>query len=128
MERIARARTTLAADIPPFGAEQVRVEVVSGSRTFSDGARTLEIHDVGGPHAKEMLVAWLPQEGILFQGDLIDVPSTGQVRPGTNNATTKHFAEWLQRRSWNVRVFGGSHGFLASPADFQAILAQPLGR
>jgi glyoxylase-like metal-dependent hydrolase (beta-lactamase superfamily II) len=128
MERIAQARSTLSQDIPAFTREQVRVETFSGSRTFSDGTRTLEIHDIGGPHAKEMLIAWLPQEGIVFQGDLIDTPSSGQVRPGTNNETTMHFGEWLKRRGWNVRVFGGSHGFLASPADFQAILAQPLGK
>jgi glyoxylase-like metal-dependent hydrolase (beta-lactamase superfamily II) len=104
------------------------VETISRSpRVFSDGRRTVEIHNIGaGPHAEEMLIAWIPDERILFQGDLIDVPLTGEVLPGSNNETTAHFAQWLQRRNWNVRVYGGAHGFLKSPKDFDAILAQPL--
>ncbi|HEU4451582.1 MAG TPA: MBL fold metallo-hydrolase, partial [Longimicrobium sp.] len=129
MERIATARSTVQADIPPL-AGSPRVETIAGGRrVFTDGSRTVEIHDIGpGPHAREMLVAWIPEEGILFQGDLIDVSGDGAVTRGTNNETTVHFAEWLRRRRWNVRVFGGTHGFLRDPAAFEEILRQPIAR
>ena len=127
LERMAAARATLNPQAPPR-AGRVQVETVAGGRrVFTDGSRTVELHDIGpGPHAEEMLVAWIPEEGILFQGDLIDTPPSGEVVRGAHNETTAHFAEWLGRRGWSVRVFGGSHGFLATPAAFQELLRQPI--
>lgn len=125
LARMAAARATLAGDT--LGAVTPRVETLTGARTFTDGARTVEIHDVGpGPHAEEMLVAWLPAEGILFQGDLVDVGADGVVRPGTHNATTAHFAAWLAARGWRVRTLAGTHGTLAAPGALAEILRQPL--
>jgi hypothetical protein len=41
------------------------IEIVKGSRAFTSPQRTVELHDIGpSPHANEMLVAWLPAEGI----------------------------------------------------------------
>jgi glyoxylase-like metal-dependent hydrolase (beta-lactamase superfamily II) len=129
MERMAAARPTLAGDARVPAAARARVETMTARRVFTDGARTVEIHDIGpGPHAQEMLVAWIPEERILFQGDLIDVGPGGAVLPGTNNETTAHFAEWLRGRGWDVRVFGGSHGFLADAAAFAELLRQPVAQ
>ena len=127
MERMAAARPTLAGDARVPAAAPARVETITGKRVFTDGARTVELHDIGpGPHAQEMLVAWIPEEGILFQADLLDVGASGAILPGTNNETTTHFADWLRGRGWTVRVFGGSHGFVAGPAAFEELLRQPI--
>jgi hypothetical protein len=46
-----------------------------GKRVISDGSRTLELLDVGpNPHAREMMVAYLPKERVVFQGDLFFIP------------------------------------------------------
>lgn len=126
LERMAAARPTVGGEaLPPD--PRPRVETFTGRRTFGDGARTVELHDIGpSPHAQEMIVAWLPQEGILFQGDLIDVEAGGTIRRGTNNATTTHLAEWLRGRRWDVRSFVGSHGSLAGPEAWEALLRQPV--
>jgi glyoxylase-like metal-dependent hydrolase (beta-lactamase superfamily II) len=127
MERLATARSTLLNDLPPA---RPAIETITGKRrVFTDGTRTVEIHDIGpNPHADEMIVAWIPEEGVLFQGDLIDVPLNGMIYRGTNNETTMHFAQWLQKQNWNVRVYAGSHGFLRSPADFAELVKQPILR
>ena len=128
LSRMAAVRPRVGSGASPSPATPARIEVVAGRRVFSDGARTVEIHETGpGPHAEEMLVAWIPAEGILFQGDLIDVGSNGAVLPGTNNETTMHFARWVRDRGWTVKVFAGAHGFLSSPADFAQLLRQPVG-
>jgi hypothetical protein len=125
---MAAVRARVGAGASPTSAVPARVEVVTGRRVFSDGVRTVEIHETGpGPHAEEMLVAWIPAEGILFQGDLIDVGSSGAVLPGTNNETTMHFARWVRDRGWTVKLFAGAHGFLRGPADFAQLLRQPVG-
>ena len=103
------------------------VEVIAGKRrVFTDGSRVVEIHDVGpSPHANEILVAWLPAEGILFQADLIEAPN-GIATPGSNSPTTVKLADVIRRNEWAVRVFGGSHGFLNSPEEFAKLVAQPI--
>lgn len=126
--RIVRApSTSLQADAPPATPDG-RVEAIDGKRRiFTDGTRTVEIHDIGpSPHADEMLVAWLPAEGILFQGDLIEVPQSGLAARGTNAATTVHLAEFIRRQGWSVRMIAGAHAFLASPAELAKIVQQPI--
>jgi glyoxylase-like metal-dependent hydrolase (beta-lactamase superfamily II) len=109
-------------------APGARIELVNGAhRVFSDGERSVEIHLVAGsPHAHDMFVAWLPREGILFQGDLIDTRADGSIFRGANNATTRHFADWLKRKGWQVRTFAGTHGTLSSPDVLTELLRQPI--
>lgn len=101
--------------------------LTSDRRVFSDGRRTVELHNIGaGPHAQDMLVAWIPEEGILFQADLIDSDTDGWLGPGANNETTMHFAAWLKGKNWPVKVFAGAHGSLASPEAFDALIKMPI--
>ncbi len=123
---VAAPASTLAA-WPGAPAPDARVEVIANRRrTLTDGTRTLELHDVGpSPHADEMLVAWLPAEGVLFQADLIEAPR-GVAQRGANAETTRHLAEWIRRRGWKVRTFAGAHGTLLSPAEFDDLVAMPV--
>ena len=122
-EQMARARFTIEADAPVVRPGGPALEFVArgGKRVFTDGARTLELHDIGpGPHTEEMLVAYLPQERVMFQGDLLNF-SAGYVRPG--NATTAHFADWLKKSGLAVEKFVPVHGPVHTMADFQQSLA-----
>ena len=126
MARLAHARTSLQSD-PPALEGDPKIEVISGKRIFTDGKRTLELHDIGrGPHANEMLVAWLPRERVLFQGDLIEVASDGGIARGANNETTMHFAGWLAKQRWSVQTFAGAHGTLRDPKLFEELVRQPI--
>jgi len=55
-----------------------------------------------------MLVAWLPAEGILFQGDLLNL-GAGRIYPVSANPTTLHFAEWVRRSGLPVKTIAGVH-------------------
>jgi glyoxylase-like metal-dependent hydrolase (beta-lactamase superfamily II) len=126
--RIVRAPSTTLQPNPAPPVPTAKVEAIENRRrTFTDGSRTVEIHDIGpSPHADEMLVAWLPNEGILFQADLIEVPQSGIAARGTNAETTVHLANFIRRQRWNVRVLAGAHAFLASPAELDRIVQQPI--
>jgi glyoxylase-like metal-dependent hydrolase (beta-lactamase superfamily II) len=103
------------------------IEIVRQSRVFTSSDRIVEIHDIGpSPHANEMLVAWLPAEGILFSSDLVDLGADGRVRPGGNNETTMHYAQWLGERKWTVRMHAGGHGGAIDDGVFQALIRQPI--
>ena len=119
--------TTLQANAPP-ATPRAQAEAITGRRrVFGDGSRTVEIHDIGpNPHADEMLVAWLPAEGILFHADLIEAPPNGVAMRGTNAEATIHFAEWVKKKGWNPRVIAGAHSILAGPAELERIVRQPI--
>jgi glyoxylase-like metal-dependent hydrolase (beta-lactamase superfamily II) len=83
--RFARGHGSL----PPDASEvrgTPRIETFTGRKALSDGTRRLELIDIGpNPHTREMLVAWLPTEGILFQGDLLNAPWDGSPFAGNEN-------------------------------------------
>jgi len=107
--------------------QDYRVETMAaGRRVFSDGSRTVEIHEIASPHADAMLVAWLPAEGILFHADLIESPALGTAQRGANAEATTHLANVIRDKSWNVRTFAGAHATLRSPAEFQTLVRLPI--
>lgn len=107
--RMAAARSTLRPVAGTMPAAP-RIETFTRRRVLGAGARTIELHDIGpSPHAEEMLVAWLPAEGILFQGDLLNLPPTGVVPPGLPLAGMRHFRDWVRGQGWQVRTLAGTH-------------------
>jgi glyoxylase-like metal-dependent hydrolase (beta-lactamase superfamily II) len=86
------------------------VEVVNGRRIVSDGWRTLELVDVGpNPHTSENLVAWLPRERILFQGDLFYFAEGAPFPPSGRGTMNRFFAAWLSARGLAPRAIYGVH-------------------
>jgi glyoxylase-like metal-dependent hydrolase (beta-lactamase superfamily II) len=104
-----------------------RVEIIDGDRrVFTSGSRRLELHRIVSPHAEEMLVAWLPAEGVLFQADLIEAPQAGVALRGANAEATQHLASFIRSKGWKVRVFAGSHATLAGPEVFEELVRLPI--
>jgi glyoxylase-like metal-dependent hydrolase (beta-lactamase superfamily II) len=95
--------------------------VENGKAVFTDGTRTIELMDIGpGPHAQEMLVAWLPNEKILFQGDLLNRPADGTLLPA--NDTTAHFYDWLKKSGLPVEEIIGVHSQPTTMAEFATVM------
>jgi glyoxylase-like metal-dependent hydrolase (beta-lactamase superfamily II) len=104
----ANART-IAPDALSRAPRSPVIETFTGRRVFTDGTRTLEVRDIGpSPHARELLVAYAPSAGIVFQGDLLNTGPDGvSVAPG--NEATAHFAQWLDGSGLDVRTILGVH-------------------
>jgi glyoxylase-like metal-dependent hydrolase (beta-lactamase superfamily II) len=98
------------------------IETFTGRRVFTDGTHTLEVRDIGpSPHAQELLVAYVPGAGIVFQGDLLNSGNDpSSVAPG--NEATEHFSQWLDRSGLDVRTIIGVH----SPSWTRAELRRAL--
>jgi glyoxylase-like metal-dependent hydrolase (beta-lactamase superfamily II) len=85
------------------------IETFTGRRVFTDGTRTLELRDIGpSPHAQELLIAYVPGAGIVFQGDLLNAGNDGTSLVA-GNETTAHFAQWLDRSGLDARTILGVH-------------------
>jgi glyoxylase-like metal-dependent hydrolase (beta-lactamase superfamily II) len=105
----------------PRKAEVSLIE--KGRRVFSDGTRTLELIDIGPhPHAREMVVAYLPDERIVFQGDLFFVPNN-DAPFGPPQASTISFARALEEKGLKVDRIASVHGKTATAEDFRKATA-----
>jgi glyoxylase-like metal-dependent hydrolase (beta-lactamase superfamily II) len=125
VERMAAARPTIRPDALARRPQPLRVETIAGKRrVLSGGGRTVELIDIGpSPHAEEMLVAWLPNERVLFQGDLLNLPTNALGTPMVANATTRHFADWLRRSGLQPRVLAGVHMEPGTTAQLEQVVA-----
>jgi glyoxylase-like metal-dependent hydrolase (beta-lactamase superfamily II) len=90
-----------------------------GKRVLTDGARTLQLIDVGpNPHAREMVIAYLPKERVLFQGDLFFLPAN-DAPTGPPQPTTVSFAQKLQDLKLGVDRIASVHGRTTTIDEFQ---------
>jgi glyoxylase-like metal-dependent hydrolase (beta-lactamase superfamily II) len=77
----------------------------------SDGERTVELIDMGpNPHTEQMVVLWIPAEGILFQGDLFYPAPIDYFPPLGRTIIMRHFVEWLQENQISPERIYGVHG------------------
>jgi len=123
-ERIAKSKFTIEPDPLALSPKELKIETIEkGKRILTDGTTTVEIYDIGtGPHAEEMLVAYLPNEKMIFQGDLLNRPANGDY-PIAND-TTVHFAKWIETKKLAVEKIIPVHGTITTIDELRAAVAE----
>jgi glyoxylase-like metal-dependent hydrolase (beta-lactamase superfamily II) len=77
-ERALNTPRTLLDDALARNPRRVRVDSVEEKRVYTDGTRTVEFYHIfPAPHSNALMVAYFPQERILFQGDFSVNPAQG---------------------------------------------------
>jgi glyoxylase-like metal-dependent hydrolase (beta-lactamase superfamily II) len=57
---------------------KAKVEAVEEKKVYSDGTRTVEMYHIpGAPHSNGLIIAYIPKEKVLFQGDF-SLPNPGE--------------------------------------------------
>lgn len=70
LQRAFSTPRTLLDDALSRNPRIPNIETVSDMRSYSDGNRTVEFYHVyPAPHSDSLLIAYLPKEKVLFQGD-----------------------------------------------------------
>ena len=103
--------------VPEWGPVTKRVPsiAVHDRLTIHAGSRIVELHHPGyAAHTTGDLVAWLPEERVLFTGDLIFNGLTPLVLMGSVGGARRSL-EWLQ--SFEPAVLVPGHGPLADDRD-----------
>jgi glyoxylase-like metal-dependent hydrolase (beta-lactamase superfamily II) len=115
-ERIARRA---AAD-----GERLDLTLIEDRMTFEANGRKVEVIDIGPTaHTEHLLVAWLPEEGILFEADHFAMPRVGPVPPAVSS--TRTFAEALARNGLEVKQFVSAHSpVTGTPASLEESLTR----
>ena len=69
-ERALNTPRTLLTDTLAKNPKKAKVESVGDKKVYSDGTRTVEFYHVpGAPHSNGLMIAYIPKEKVLFQGD-----------------------------------------------------------
>ena len=96
--------------------DALKVKLVEDRMTLEGANRTVEIIDIGPTaHTEHLLVAYLPEEGILFEADHFTMPRVGPVRPAVTS--TRSFAEALSREELGVKMIYSAHSPRAGTMD-----------
>jgi hypothetical protein len=66
-----------------------------------------------------MLIVYLPREKIVFEGDMLGLPSGSTLIPAANE-TTVHFAERLKALGLAVERIASVHGRTATMEELRA--------
>jgi glyoxylase-like metal-dependent hydrolase (beta-lactamase superfamily II) len=96
--------------------EALEVKAVKDRMTLEGDTRKVEIIDIGPTaHTEHLLVAYLPDEGILFEADHFALPRVGPIPPAVTSTQT--FAEALGREELGVRIILSAHSPRAATMD-----------
>src|SRR5436309_10843001 len=75
LEKALNTPRTLLNDTLAKNPKKAKVEAVSEKKVYSDGTRTVEMYHVASaPHSNGLLIAYIPKEKVLFQGDFSVTP------------------------------------------------------
>jgi glyoxylase-like metal-dependent hydrolase (beta-lactamase superfamily II) len=70
LEKALNTPRTLLNDTLAKNPKKVKIEAVGEKKVYSDGTRTVEIYHVSPvPHSNGLMIAYIPKEKVLFQGD-----------------------------------------------------------
>lgn len=107
------------------GGNDLELQFVQDRLTLGSGDRRVELYNIGPtPHAENMLIAYLPKEGIIFEADHFPQPQTGPVGPAV--PATRAFAKALDDLGLRYNRIVGAHSpNIGTPADLQAMLDHP---
>jgi len=101
-ERALGAPRTLAPDTMSKSGRKPVIEGIREKRVFTDGTRTLEVHEIKGlPHADGMLIAYLPKERIVAYADMFNMPAPN-APPAPPTAGHSAMAANLERLKLDV--------------------------
>jgi len=78
-DRALNTPRTLLTDTLAKNPKKAKIEAVTEKKVYSDGTHIVELYHVSPvPHTNGMLIAFLPKEKVLLQGDFT-LPAPGQA-------------------------------------------------
>jgi glyoxylase-like metal-dependent hydrolase (beta-lactamase superfamily II) len=123
VERLAAAPHQLRPDALSRKSVSPVIETFKDKRVFEDGTHTVELYQIAGPHAGEMIIAYLPKEKILFEADMLDIPEAGLVPAGDD---TVDLADKVQKLGLQVESIIPVHGRMGTIDELRQAVARRI--
>ncbi|HYP25224.1 MAG TPA: MBL fold metallo-hydrolase [Blastocatellia bacterium] len=94
------------------------VETFSKKRVFDDGVHKVELYDISpNAHSDQMIIAYLPNEKILFEADMLDIEIPGNI--GTGGKDTADLYEKILSLGLQVEKIVPAHGRIGTLEDLR---------
>jgi glyoxylase-like metal-dependent hydrolase (beta-lactamase superfamily II) len=75
LDKALNTPRTLLNDTLAKNPKKAKIEAVAEKKVYTDGTRTVELYHVAPvPHSNGLMIAYIPKEKILFQGDFSVTP------------------------------------------------------
>lgn len=106
------------------GDEKANFEFVREHMSIGDGERTVELYDMGPtPHAEHILLAYIPDVGVIFEADHFPLPQNGTIPPAV--PAVEAFAAALDKLDLDYRIIAGTHSpRTGGPEDINTALSR----
>ena len=104
LEKALNTPRTLLNDTLAKNPKKAKIEAVAEKKVYSDGTRTVEMYHVSPvPHSNGLMIAYIPKEKILFQGDF-SLPARGtgersRQSPGSDSREAQSRLRSLYQRA-----------------------------
>ncbi|MEE4217126.1 MAG: MBL fold metallo-hydrolase [Xanthomonadales bacterium] len=104
------------------GSDEAKFEFVTYHMTIGSGARTVEVYNIGPtPHSEHILMAYVPDTGVIFEADHFPLPQTGIIPPAV--PAVEAFAAALEKLDLDYSIIAGTHSpRTAGPEDVKTAL------
>ncbi len=130
VERVAAAPYRMRPDAFAKSGKKPVIETVEGrKRVIGDASRRVELYEIGpNSHTREMLVAYLPKEKILFQSDMFNPVVPGGPQPiehdapfhGVYAVSPADLLARIRALGLDARTIAGSHGRVGTIDELEA--------
>ena len=125
IERLATASHVMRPDALSRSPKTPVIETIGDTRVFDDGVHKVELYRFAGPHAGEMIIAYLPKEKILFEADMLDISEAGRVVAGDD---TIDLAKQIDRLGLQVETIVPVHGRVGTIADLRGAVSDRISK
>jgi glyoxylase-like metal-dependent hydrolase (beta-lactamase superfamily II) len=124
---LSRPKTIRPDSLARAGNILPNIEGVKGTKSLTDGERTIELREIPNPHVSGMLVAYLPKEKVVFVSDLFTpgTPVDPSNQNGIDNAAALHAA--LTQSNLEVERIVGGHGDIAPLRELTKVAVMKQG-
>lgn len=124
-EKVLGNPNRIAPDAMARSGRSATVTGVDGKRSFTDGSRVVEVHDIqGGVHAQGFLMVYLPQEKILIEADAYTPLPPNAPAPAVPNGNHVNLVENIERLQLKVERILPLHGRMVPVADLYTAIGR----
>ncbi|MBI2769887.1 MAG: MBL fold metallo-hydrolase [Burkholderiales bacterium] len=126
-ERVLANPNGISPDALAKSGRKAVVTGVNGQRSFSDGARTVEVFMIeDSVHAQGFMMVWLPRERLLVEADAYTPGPPNTAPPPVANANNVNLAQNIERMKFSVDRILPLHGRVVPVAElYNAIGRKP---
>jgi glyoxylase-like metal-dependent hydrolase (beta-lactamase superfamily II) len=109
IEAAAKAPHRISPDALSTSPVAPIVKTFEGKKVFGGGKHRVELYELTPtPHAKEMVIAYFPEEKLLFQSDLLIIPRENDIV--MSRTMNRFLLEQIKRLKLDVETIIGFHG------------------